>query len=172
MFCPSCGAETSEGLSYCKRCGAKLGAARGGDSRPKVMGMVWAVSLAVAVITLGGLLAVLGFVIEFGRDASNMVVGLFALLLLVVFGVDYLLARQLSRLLSFHLHGGGDGPRGQKVDAAAPPAQLEAPRPSAYGALEQTTRTLGDLEQATRTLGSAEQATRTLDPAPTEREPR
>jgi len=161
MFCPSCGAETSEGLSYCKRCGAKLGASSDGP-RPKVMGLMWAVLLAVVLITFGGLAVVLGFVVEFGKDASPLLLSLLGLLLLVVLAVDYLLARQFSRLLSFHLHGGDTG-RGAKLSAATqPPAQLEAPRPSAYGALEQTTRTLGDLEQATRTL----------DPAPGEREPR
>lgn len=162
MFCPTCGVEASEGLSYCKRCGAKLGAARPDDARPKVAGLAWAVSLAVAVVTLGGFLVFLAFIIEFGRDASNMVLVLFALLILVVFAVDYLLARQLARLISFHLHGTAAPPGEQLRPAAPPPAQLEAPRPPAYGALEQTTRTLGALEQPTRTL----------DPAPEEREPR
>lgn len=162
MFCPSCGAETSEGLSYCKRCGAKLGAARD-DSRPKVAGLIWAVSLAVVLVTLGGFTVVLGFIVEFGTNASNLMLGLLGLLLLVVLAVDYLLARQLSRLLSFHLHGGDGGPRGEKLTAAPPPhAQLEASRQPAYGAPEQPTRTLGDIEQTTRTL----------DPAPKEREDR
>ena len=160
MFCPSCGAETSEGLSYCKRCGAKLGAARD-DSRPRVAGLVWAVSAAIAVVTLGGFLIVFGFLIELGRDVTNMMLALLGLVLVVVLAIDYQLVRQLSRLLSFHLHGEG-GPRGEKLTAAAPPpAQLEAHRQPAYGALDETTRTLGGHEQATRTL----------DPAPGEREP-
>ena len=163
MFCPSCGAETARELSYCKRCGAKLGAAGKGDSRPKVAGLVWAVSTAIVLVTLVGFTIVLGFIVEFGRDATNMMIGLIALLLAVVLAIDGLLVRQLSRLIGFHLHGGDGGARAEKLSAAAPqPAQLEAPRPSAYDALEQTTRTLGDLEQATRTL----------DPAPGEREPR
>lgn len=152
MFCPSCGAETSEGLSYCKRCGAKLGAAGKDGSRPKVTGLVWAVSMAVVLVTLVGFAVVLGFIVEFGRDASNLITVLIALLLAVVLAVDCLLVRQLSRLLGFHLHG-GDGARAEKaVPVAPPPAQLEAARQPAYGALEQTTRT--------------------LDPAPGEREPR
>ena len=164
MFCPSCGAEAAEGLSYCKRCGAKLGAARGGDdARPRVAGLVWAVSVAIALVTVGGFTAVFGSLIEVGAGAGSVMLALLGLLLLVVLVVDYLLARQLARLLSFHLHGGGGGPRGEKLDAAAtPPARLEAPRSPAYGSLEQTTRTLGDLEQTTRTL----------EPAPREREDR
>jgi ABC-type nickel/cobalt efflux system permease component RcnA len=153
MFCPSCGAETSEGLSYCKRCGAKLGAARGDDSRPRVAGLVWAVSTAIVLVTLVGFTVMLGFIVEFGRDASNRMIGLVALLLVVVLAVDYLLVRQLSRLLSFHLHGGDGRARAEQLrPAAQPSAQLEAPRPPAYGDLEQTTRT--------------------LDPAPRERDPR
>ena len=154
MFCPSCGAEAGEGLSYCKRCGAKLGAARS-DPRPKVAGLIWAVSLAVVLVTAGGLAVVFGFLIEFGTRASNTLLLLLGLLLLVVLAVDYLLARQLSRLISYHLHGGRghDAARPEQLrPAAQPSAQLEAPRPPA----------LGDLEQATRTL----------DPAPGERGPR
>ncbi|HLL74567.1 MAG TPA: hypothetical protein VK421_04830 [Pyrinomonadaceae bacterium] len=151
MFCPSCGEETGEGLSYCKRCGAKLGAARD-EARPKTAGLVWAVSLAIAFVTLCGFLIFFGFMIEFGRDASNVMLALFGLLLVVVLAVDYLLARQLSRLISFHLRGGDVVRAEQLGPAAQPPAQLEAPRPPAFGELEQTTRTLGDFEQPTRTF--------------------
>lgn len=163
MFCPSCGAETSEGLSYCKRCGAKLGAARGDDARPRVTGLVWAVSTTIVLVTLGGFLILFGFMIEFGRNSSNMMLLVVGLLALIILAVDVMLARQLSRLLGFHLRGGDGGPRGEKLSAAAPPpAQLGAPRQPAYGALEQTTRT----------LDNAEQPTRALDPATGEREPR
>jgi ABC-type nickel/cobalt efflux system permease component RcnA len=108
MFCPSCGAETSEGLIYCKRCAAKLGPSRA-DERPKVAGLVWAISAAVVLVTLIGFIIFLGFLIEFGRDASSLMMALVGLLLLVVLAVDFLLARQLSRLISFHLHGGDGG---------------------------------------------------------------
>ena len=143
MFCPSCGAEAAEGLSYCKRCGAKLGAARGDDSRPKVAGLVWAVSLAIALVTVGGFAAVFGSLIEVGTGASSVLLLLLGLVLFVVLVIDYMLARQLARLLGFHLQG-GDGARVEKLNAAA--------RQPAYGDLEQSTRT--------------------LDPVPREREPR
>ena len=163
MFCPSCGAETSEGLSYCKRCGAKLAGAGAGESRPRVAGLVWAVSTAIALVTVGGFTAVFGSLIEVGTGGSNFLMLLLCLILVVVVVVDYLLARQLARLLSFHLHGGDGRARpGQLRPAAQESAQLEAPRPPATGDLEQPTRTLGDFEQTTRAL----------DPAPREREPR
>jgi hypothetical protein len=155
MFCPSCGAETAPELSYCKRCGARLGASRG-EARPKVVGLVWAVSLALMFITLAGFLIVFGFLIEFGRDASNVTLALLGLLLLVVLAVDYLLARQLSRLVGFHLRGYDDAATPEQPrPAARESAQFEPPRPPALGELEQTTRTLGDFEQPTRTLDPA-----------------
>jgi hypothetical protein len=127
--------------------------------------LVWAVSLAIALVTVGGFTAVFGSLIEVGTGGSNFLLLLLCLVLLVVLAVDYLLARQLARLLSFHLHGGGGdgGPRAERLGTPAqPPAQLEAPRPPA----------LGDAEQPTRALGDFEQTTRTLDPAPKERGPR
>jgi len=162
MFCPSCGAETSEGLSYCKRCGARLAGATAGEPRPRVAGLIWAVAAAIVLITLGGLTVILGFLLKVGAFASGAMMVVFGLLLLVVLAVDILLARQLSRLLGFHLHGSDGARAGQLPPAVQPSAQLEAPRPPALGELEQTTRTLGDHEQATRVL----------DPAPREREPR
>ena len=161
MFCPSCGVEAAPGLSYCKRCGAKLGAGAP-DARPKLAGLVWAVALAIAVVTAAGFAVVFGFLIEYGTRVSNAVVLLLGLLLVAVIAVDYQLARQLARLVGFYLHG-GDGRRAGELGAGArPPAAFEPPRQPAYCELEQTTRALGEHEQATRTL----------DPAPRERTPR
>jgi hypothetical protein len=156
MFCPSCGAEAAPGLGYCKRCGARLGPA---EARPKVAGLVWAVALAIAVVTAGGFAVVFGFLIEYGTRVSNVVVLLLGLLLAAVIAVDYLLARQLARLLGFYLRG--DGGRHRAGALGARPAALEPPRQPAYG----------ETEQATRALADHEQATRTLDPATRERNP-
>ena len=146
MFCPSCGAEAARELRYCKRCGAKLGAAADDQPaapRPKVAGLIWAISLAIVFVTVGGFGAVFGFLIEVGRAASNFLLLLLGLILLVVLVVDVLLVRQVSRLLGFHLHHGDYAAQTKKPVQPAPPApQLEATRAPALSDLEQATRTL------------------------------
>ena len=46
MFCPYCGTESTQGLNYCKRCGANLGAglqAGGQEASPAISnGAAWA----------------------------------------------------------------------------------------------------------------------------------
>lgn len=57
MFCPVCGAESTQGLNYCKRCGAGLSAStlpiESKASFAKMMGML----LPLAAVSLGGFIA-------------------------------------------------------------------------------------------------------------------
>jgi len=59
MFCPFCGTESTQGLNYCKRCGANLGAVlQGGaqDVRPAVSnGMAWAAGLSTTLVVVLGI---------------------------------------------------------------------------------------------------------------------
>src|SRR5262245_25534122 len=67
MYCPVCGAESTQGLNYCKRCGAGLSAStppiepRG--SFGKMMGML----LPLAVVSLGGFIALFTTVYSLGE---------------------------------------------------------------------------------------------------------
>src|SRR5215472_9599747 len=59
MYCPNCGAESTFGLKYCKRCGGSLteltdtAVHTGPPNRPTWA--AWPIALATAVICLGGL---------------------------------------------------------------------------------------------------------------------
>jgi hypothetical protein len=151
MYCPSCGNVVSEGLKYCNRCGASLVGEEGGPVAAGLSGPAWAVSLATAVITLGGLamLFVLALVLlKRGGELppSAGIMGL-AFLALIAF-VDWMLIRQLSRVID--VHRGGKALPKQRPDAKRAPAELderpagrlEAPRESYISVTEQTTRTL------------------------------
>ena len=63
MFCSACGAESTQGLNYCKRCGAILGLTEALDNQPSrprnLSGMVW----AVAAMTAAGFAILFGAVI-------------------------------------------------------------------------------------------------------------
>ena len=118
MFCPSCGAEQNQTLSYCNRCGANLRPLQTGVPPGKLVGASWAISVAVALVTLGGFGMIFGLVlalISSGMSLSAGGIGLVILSSLIILAIDWLLIRQLSRVL--------DLPRAT-IDST--PAQLEA----------------------------------------------
>lgn len=112
MHCPACGAEVTSGLRYCKRCGGNLFEPVQPTAQPalpasRLNGAAWAIALASAVITLGGLgivfthasgLMRLG-VVSNGNPLPLAIV-MMALGSTTVFGVVALLIRLFTRLLT------------------------------------------------------------------------
>jgi hypothetical protein len=153
MYCPSCGNAVAEGLKYCNRCGASLAAEEGRPGVGGLSGPAWAVSLAVALVTLGGLsmLFVLGvLLVKRGQDLPPSA-GIMALAFLALIAlVDWMLIRQFSRVVE--LQRGAVAPARPKRRAGeagglaglgeAQPARLEAPREPFLSVTDQTTRTL------------------------------
>ena len=155
MYCPSCGNAVAEGLKFCNRCGESLaGGAVERVSASALTGPAWAISVATALVTLGGLsmLFVIGLkLVNRGMDPTpGASIMMLAFLLLIGF-VDWLLVRQLSRLVD--LHRGEPAPRRRRADATAPqPAleerqmpRLDAMREPPLSVVDQTTRTLEHL---------------------------
>ena len=103
MFCPSCGAEQNQTLSYCNKCGANLKPIESGMPPAKVVSVAWAVSLAVALVTLGGFGMIFSLVLALinrGMSLSGGGIGLVILISLIILTIDLLLIRQLSRVLN------------------------------------------------------------------------
>ncbi|HWS54564.1 MAG TPA: hypothetical protein VN228_10570 [Pyrinomonadaceae bacterium] len=152
MYCPSCGNVVSEGLKYCNRCGASLAGDEAGPGWAGLTGPAWAISLAAALITLGGLsmLFVLALVlVKRGQDLppSAGIMGLAFLALIAL--VDWMLIRQLARVIELRRGGAPASPKRRAEPARAPseleerpPARLAEPRESYISVTEQTTRTL------------------------------
>ncbi|HEV2762211.1 MAG TPA: zinc ribbon domain-containing protein, partial [Pyrinomonadaceae bacterium] len=104
MYCPTCGAPTAPGLKYCNRCGANLARSDGPQS-PRLGGLAWALPLAVGVVTLAGLGALFVVAMEFAGRSSGLSTEAAAVMLagfLAVFAVDWLLIRQLSRVIDIY----------------------------------------------------------------------
>jgi hypothetical protein len=63
MYCSSCGGVVTQGLSYCKYCGAKSGGVKGDDfiesSQPRPESLVFAM-MAIFVFGLGAIAALMG----------------------------------------------------------------------------------------------------------------
>ena len=105
MYCPSCGTEVTQELSYCSRCGANLKplVSQAGLPPSKLVGAAWAISIAVTLVTLGGLGMVFAVVITLiergiGLSPGGMILVFCAMLFILA--VAAMLVRQLSRVLS------------------------------------------------------------------------
>ena len=154
MYCPSCGTEILQEMSYCNRCGASLKAvvSQAEDapvSRVSATGAAWAISAAVAFITLGGFALIFAMVmalvtrgIPFTDGPTAMIV--FALLVILV--VDWLLIRQLPRLLGlFQFKSEKEQPkkteRKKQELSGRPRPQIAAPFEPVSSVTDHTTRT-------------------------------
>ncbi|HLM03114.1 MAG TPA: zinc ribbon domain-containing protein [Pyrinomonadaceae bacterium] len=174
MFCSACGAEVQEGLRYCNRCGANL-AAESGAPPPRLFGILLMLLGAVVVVGVAGLAAIFFFSIEFMSRGNIPAETLVFLLVftLVVFGIEAMLIRQLSRVLSVYLKSGDSAATENSKSSKTPPQQLQpqqptrelteqkqdyipaqaAPHQTASPESEPTTRILHGEEPATRRLG-------------------
>jgi hypothetical protein len=143
MYCPSCGSEQIQGLKYCNRCGFNLTPSPN-VSPAKLGGMIWAVSIATALVSLGGLIMIFIFAMEYMSrgDASGRSLVFLIFFLLVILTISALLIRQLSRLLNVYLQTSDvTKPKPAKLDEPQV-AQLSGPQEPMMDVAEQTTRRL------------------------------
>lgn len=147
MYCPSCGMNVTQGLSYCNRCGADLKPSESlvSTGKPKGLAVIVPLSMAMTVgLALGGIAAVFNLLMELIRsgfpvkDAMTLAV----ISLLMLFGTVVLLGRQLSKLIGVYLKSGDDTQPKKPKLSGQPPAQLNAPREPVLSVTEHTTRTL------------------------------
>jgi hypothetical protein len=98
MYCSACGSAVAQSLSYCNRCGAKAGGAKGeGLVRPSELSLdslVWAtVSLFIAGLgVIIGLMAVMKEVVRFD---PAVILGITALSFVLLLTVEAVLVRLL-----------------------------------------------------------------------------
>lgn len=147
MYCPSCGTELTPELSYCNRCGANLKPISNQSGVPptKLIRATWAISMAVALVTLGGFGMIFGLVMALitrglSLSAEGMVLIFFSSL--VILAIDWLLVRQLSRVLNVPQLS-GDATEATKAKLSEKPVQqISQPRERVSSVTERTTRTL------------------------------
>lgn len=145
MYCPSCGTELTQGLVYCNRCGANLKPVANSASVPpaKLVGAAWAISVAIALVTLGGFGMIFGLVMALitrGMSLSGGGMTLIVFTSLIILAVDWLLVRQLSRVLDIPRLPGGVTPRIKAADTVI--LKIGAPFEPVPSVTEHTTRTL------------------------------
>jgi hypothetical protein len=155
MYCQACGAEVSEGMSFCNRCGAKLKpvseevAVASSQPPAKVTnGAAWAMAAAVALITIIGFGLIFSLVMVFVEKGLSIDEGRLAVIMTMLFSVlliDWLLLRQFTRLTSAKAQAAEDAPaKPEKRKLSGKPSavpQLAAPRGPVASVTENTTRT-------------------------------
>src|SRR5215468_12330816 len=148
MHCPVCGAESTQGLNYCKRCGAGLGAATG--DLPVVYGRPFQLLWPVALVSIVGLIAFFATIV----GLSDMKIDVRTIALVAVFGgftvvgVVGLLIALLSKMISPsrpsthtmnpRVRAQSEAER-QRIEAERPRIS-EAPRASGASVTENTSR--------------------------------
>jgi hypothetical protein len=143
MFCPSCGIQSTQGLQYCKRCGANLMPLEPvmHHSRPAGLGWLIAFLIAMMGLPLPGLAVVWDFANSLhlkGFPPPN-VTGLAVVGMFLLFGTEALLYRLLSRLISAYVQAGAQAQPGKLKPMVARP-QIAPPREGMTSVTEQTTR--------------------------------
>ncbi|HJQ70728.1 MAG TPA: hypothetical protein VKA70_17265 [Blastocatellia bacterium] len=140
MYCPVCGAETIQGLKYCKQCGANLSPRGAGANIGKITGMFW----AVAVFAIGALALLIGGAIgvtALGHGGSDLA-AVTAIGFLVVLVISALLIWQLARVISMTQKGdrAESYPNTNVIKERRTAPQIDAPPVAAPSVTEHTTR--------------------------------
>ena len=148
MYCPDCGDHSTQGLNFCKHCGAALNSLDGGaevEPRPRPNWFVWALALSTVLIGFAGLAVIFGMSFVM---AQNPTVDKDYPIALVAFGsLSFVGVLAVLAYLLLRLSGAGPGiarksgskPKHRR-DAVAPP-QIEAPPATMSSVTEHTTRT-------------------------------
>ena len=149
MYCPTCGAQLAEALSFCKHCGASLPTAKGGDqidpAETTIDTLTWVIvgtTITILGMGLGALVLMKQGQIDAGLG-SVFVIACFAALLVV----DGILVWRLLRL--------NKPTKELRTLAQAEVPEAEEPRPT-------STRALHDPGEPVPSV--TEQATQTFEP--------
>jgi len=141
MYCPVCGAESAEGLRFCKQCGSGLTAPLNVEYvRPiKITGSVWAIAV-MAFLSFGALFGSVVALAGMGIRSENILGPIFAVGSLAVFGICALMMRFVSRAAGITVPVAKQQPAGQT--AVRPYNQAQIPPPPGYvpSVTENTTR--------------------------------
>ena len=151
MYCSSCGAESIQGLQYCKRCGANLTPADPSVPTAKPRGLAWIVAFGIAMmmgVPMGGIAVVFERVpdlLERGLPLWLLTaLAITSLLMMTVATV--LLSRLLSPVFKSYLQLGEEKETTGKRPSRHAAKQISGQPYSVSSVTEGTTRTFESVE--------------------------
>ena len=149
MYCSKCGSGINNKLNYCNICGCKLtnDANDSTDSnKPILISLIISLGL-VSIIGLGSTIGLIAMLLGKGvRD--EMVVMLVGAYLLTLFGIVFMIGRQLSKLIDSKLVKNTQVPDivfQAQLTAPTTTAQLEELKKQPFSVTDTTTRTLDEV---------------------------
>jgi uncharacterized membrane protein YvbJ len=98
MYCSTCGTEVQTALNYCKNCGARIDKSSS-DGNPTVLQYL---AMGTGFVGLGGLgltLALIAILLK-NKVVPELIVILSALFVTLIFGICFMLSRQISKLIN------------------------------------------------------------------------
>ncbi len=145
MYCSKCANQVSAGLKFCSNCGTRIVIeAEDKDGMPgKMLDNILTTLFLIVMFGLGilvGLVAVL-----LSNDVTTDIVLKIAVIYLVaIFGISFMLARQVPKLIDAKLRGFNLGRDNAQPSELKPPstARLEEYRQPAASIIDHTTKTL------------------------------
>lgn len=164
MYCPVCGAESTQGLNYCKRCGAGLGSpvnTRGPENQPPANLPMKLIAMFLAVI---GFVSIVGLSIVAiapselaGKGYRSGFVAFMALLAVAAtLLIDAALIKLLMHLIEITKPAGRMTPVMRQVANDRSPAQIAAPPQAMSSVTEHTTRHFEPVDSAAQPPGLRE----------------
>jgi hypothetical protein len=142
MYCPTCGAESAEGLRFCKQCGSGLTAPLNVEYvKPvRITGAVWAIAI-MTFLCFGTLFGSVMGLAGMGIHSEDVLVPISVLGSMSIVGISALMIRMVSRA------SGISGPAAKQQSAGkqairTPYNQAQIPPPPGYipSVTENTTR--------------------------------
>jgi hypothetical protein len=147
MYCPICGAQSTQGLNFCKRCGTNLTAPTSAGevyTKPPTFAYVLA-----AAVSIAGIIAMFATISELSHNEGlhpGLFFGLIAIGGLTVFGIVAMFAWLLLRLTG--ISTSSKKPESRIAEYSQP--QLQSPPQGVPSVTENTTRNFvykGEREQ-------------------------
>ncbi len=148
IFCSKCGTAISSRLKFCQNCGNKLtGEVEDKDGTPgKMLDNILTTLFLVVMFGLGILVGLVAVML--GNAIRTEVVTIIVLAYLTaVFGICFMLARQVPKLIDARLKASGYGPEESRPTELhqRTTAQLEEFRTPIASVTDRTTRTLEEV---------------------------
>lgn len=154
MYCENCGKHIDDSLNFCKSCGTQIKKQK--DESKSVLNSLISALIAVAVVGLGILVALTAILLDKTPDVQP-VFAFAVFYLAVLFGICFMIARQISKVID------------KKLDIESKPGRPTFKTREEEPMVQLPPSITNPLEEFRQPPSVTDSTTRTLDKVPVER---